>query len=431
MRFTETASPEPCEAGGGASASTVPISTRAVSLGVRPVLLALLTAAVACGLTACGGADPLEVDVARVVRSGEGGRPVRVPPAVSAAERLGLNSGHGGHGGHGQAPAASGGKPQYRGTVPPDWKQLEVRPGQMRDESYEVPPAEPSGKPAEVSVLVDRASPALDNVNRWRRQMGQPPLPIADLESLAIEAAGTKGYLVDATGTFTGMGGGAREGQRFLGLFVPASNHALSVRLLGDEATVSQQADAFRAYVQSLRLVPQAAGHGGMHGAGGTLPGGGAPRGGLTWTLPDGWVEERPKGGPRIMSFRVPGVPEPGLDIALMRFADTAGGLGPTLEMWAGNAGRPPLEKREIDALERFPLLGKEAVFVDLRGAKVLEAGKPPEPTMLLACLVYTDDGVIVARVWASEAHLEPQREKFLAFCKSWRLASEGGEAPK
>ncbi|MCP5071059.1 MAG: hypothetical protein GY946_31230 [bacterium] len=424
MRFPKSASPRTATGAHGASQSDVAIPTRGVSqarhMGPSHAVHVLLTLVLSVSLTACGGPDPLEVSVARVVRPGASGG-VPVPPDISPAERLGLA----------RAAEQGGGKPRYEGTVPTDWKPLAVRPGQMRDESYEVP----GDPPAEVIVLVDRLSPLLANINRWRGQMGAAPLAESELESLVIEAAGQTGYLVDVAGTFSGMGGGERKDQRFIGLIVQAKDHTLSVRLLGAKATVDTHASGFRDYVASLRL-SKAAAHGG-HAAGGHAAGGHgagpstAPAADVRWTLPSGWVEEPPTGGPRIMSFRVPGVPEPGLDIALMRFADTAGGLGPTLEMWAGNAGRPPLEKDEIGALERFPLLGSEAVFVDMRGAKVLEAGKDSEPTMLLACLVYLDDGVIVARVWAREADLEPQREAFIAFCKSWRRKGDAEEAPK
>jgi hypothetical protein len=415
MRCPQNASRRTAAGATGAPEAVVATSTQGDSRGSAlrgaQALLALLVVAVSGGLAGCGGSDPLEVAVARIVRP-DGRNRVPAPPEISAAERLGLQS---------QA-RQEGGKPRYQGQVPSDWTPIPVREGQMRDASYQVPGASPTAAPAEVSVLVDRPSPVLANVNRWRRQMGQPPIAAGDLETLAVPVGDQKGYLVDETGTFSGMGGGALEGQRFLALVLLAKDHTLSVRLLGDKATVDAQADAFRAYLKSLRLVqaaPHAAG-GGVH-----------THGGLKWMLPEGWVEEPSKGGPRVMSFRVPSVPAPGLDIALMRFPDTAGGLEPTLAMWAGNAGRPPLDKKEVAALDRFPLLGKEAVFVDMRGAKVLEAGKDPEPTMLLACLVYLDDGVIVSRVWAREADLEPQREAFLAFCKSWRFADDGEEAPK
>jgi hypothetical protein len=108
----------------------------------------------------------------------------------------------------------------------------------------------------------------LENMNRWRKQMAQPPLAEADLASLPEKSIfGRKVPFLDLTGTFTGGSGpmmAASEPKpdyRMLGAIFEAPGFLFTIKMTGPTALVTKEAANFDAFCQSL-------------GVGGT-PGGG------------------------------------------------------------------------------------------------------------------------------------------------------------
>jgi len=94
------------------------------------------------------------------------------------------------------APGAA--NPTY--TPPPGWK--EAPPRAMRLVTF-LPPGE--GKQPELYLSQPFGGSLLDNVNRWRGEVGLPPVTEADLSSLVTEVklGDAKAYRVD----FSGPGG--------------------------------------------------------------------------------------------------------------------------------------------------------------------------------------------------------------------------------
>src|SRR5205807_2026853 len=85
-------------------------------------------------------------------------------------------------------------------ALPPGWEV--GPPSEMRVASFRVKGAE--GKLAEVSVvpLPGMAGRDLDNVNRWRGQLGLAPVAESELSKLVepVDIAGSKGHLYELTG---------------------------------------------------------------------------------------------------------------------------------------------------------------------------------------------------------------------------------------
>src|SRR5262245_31191413 len=98
-------------------------------------------------------------------------------------------------------PDSSGGTPSLSWKLPTGWE--EVPAGQMRVASFRVKGDD--GKLADVSVipLPGQAGSDLDNVNRWRGQVGLPPVSEQGLAKITqqVSIGSATGALYDQTGT--------------------------------------------------------------------------------------------------------------------------------------------------------------------------------------------------------------------------------------
>jgi len=146
------------------------------------------------------------------------------------------------------SPAANSG-PRLAWDTPPGWKET---PHPMRDVSLSF------GDGGECSVV--RAGGSLvDNVNRWRKQMGLEAISEQDAASLPTRSLfGGPGVLVELDGSYQAMGTpSATPGYRMIGVIlpVPSANSAIFVKMVGPRALVEGNEAAFEAFCDSLRIV--------------------------------------------------------------------------------------------------------------------------------------------------------------------------------
>lgn len=138
-------------------------------------------------------------------------------------------------------PAADGPK----GQVPANWQQK--APGPMVTTAYGV--SGPDGA-ADITVikLPGAAGGLVGNVNRWRGQLGLPPLPDDEAKKSAemLEINGNKdSYLIDVKGM------NARSGKpaRMVAVAVARGAETWFYKLLGDDAAVGKEKDAFLKFI--------------------------------------------------------------------------------------------------------------------------------------------------------------------------------------
>ena len=141
--------------------------------------------------------------------------------------------------------ASSGeGKPQWE--VPSDWKSVPA--SAMRYASYSVPGA--TGEVADLSIvtLPGEAGTDLDNVNRWRGQIGLPPIDEVALQSLVVSVKGKNGEfkVADLPGP-TG---------RTLAAWIRLDGHTWFFKLNGPTQTVGAAKDKFARFLQSVQFHP-------------------------------------------------------------------------------------------------------------------------------------------------------------------------------
>jgi hypothetical protein len=152
-------------------------------------------------------------------------------------------------------PDVSGALPQLQWKLPAGWQ--EVAASQMRVASFRV--AGKDGNVADVSVvpLPGLAGGDLDNVNRWRSQVGLGPMSEQELPKLAeqLEIAGQQAQLYDQAGQAAGSG----DKTRILAAIARRDGIAWFFKMTGGDELVAQQKPAFIEFLKSLSFSPAAA----------------------------------------------------------------------------------------------------------------------------------------------------------------------------
>jgi hypothetical protein len=107
-----------------------------------------------------------------------------------------------------------------------------------------------------LSMMPGGSGTTLANVNRWRKQMGQPEITEADLEKLPKKTLmGVPGVFVSIDGAFTGVGATeAKPDYRMLGIVATLGDAGLFVKMTGPKALVEANTAAFDQFVASLSL---------------------------------------------------------------------------------------------------------------------------------------------------------------------------------
>jgi hypothetical protein len=142
------------------------------------------------------------------------------------------------------APVADAGdKPTW--TVPASWQEGQLT--QFLVAKYVIARADGAQAAVNVSLLAGDGGGLAANVNRWRGQLGLPP--VAKILTSSIDVAGVKAQVVDFTGTDSKTGKPAR----LVGAVVPQNGQTWFYKLMGDESVVAQQKDVFTKFIQSAK----------------------------------------------------------------------------------------------------------------------------------------------------------------------------------
>jgi len=150
--------------------------------------------------------------------------------------------------GMGMSPAAAGpishdGQPNWQ--VPAGWQ--EVSGGQFLIAKFMLTGSDGATAAVNVSNSSGDGGGLAANVNRWRGQLGLPPM--TGISTTAIDVAGGQAQLVDMSGT------DKRTGQptRLVGLIVPQSGQTWFYKLMGDAKVVESQKAGFIQFVQGAK----------------------------------------------------------------------------------------------------------------------------------------------------------------------------------
>lgn len=233
------------------------------------------------------------------------------------------------------------------------------------------------GHDVDVSIvpIPDMRAGELDNVNRWRGQVGLGPVTEAELDQQAEEVAigPFEGRLFDMTSETPVIHGSHH--QRILAASLPKPQRVWYFKMSGVAETVAEQKPAFLAFLKSLTIEepePSA-----MQTA--MAPSMGAPMGGMSpppaqekpdWKIPEGW-EESAGSAMRIGTFQVKREGAGSGEVAVTKFPGDVGTLHGNVVRWRGQAGLGPIDPGDVGRYSRsLDWDGVEATLVDTSGVK-------------------------------------------------------------
>ncbi|MCA8952673.1 MAG: hypothetical protein KDE27_24385, partial [Planctomycetes bacterium] len=322
---------------------------------------------------------------------------------------------------------ATGQAESFAAETPADWRQEPADPANFKDLIWSVP-----GDPGAQCWLTGGVRGGLaGNMVRWYRQFGlQPEMP----ESLPeIPFFDGRGRLLELTGTYNGT-----EGQAMLLAFSNRGDLVTSLKLVGPEAVVLSNKNAFLALAGSLRRGAGGGPSGGMASPGAVAPGtpnphaadpqagnphagnpGGADglaTGPFTADVPAAW---QPKAGsPRSLhhAFGAAGDGE-------VYVSQLSGDIRPMLGVWRAELGdTTPLGDAEFAALPKCEMLGPDALWLDMTGNydNPMSGRKIPNARSIVA--VRNDGGTITfAKLIGPATDVMAEVEAFRTFCASLR----------
>ncbi|NOT30671.1 MAG: hypothetical protein HOP15_09525 [Planctomycetes bacterium] len=386
-----------------------------MSVNVRGRLLALFLSA---GATACGEVGP----TAEITAKRTASRPSSpVLPGATPRERFEVPT----------MRAPEQGSDDLIGMdydLPEGWKVL----ARTSDRLVNLLPAGDPEAACYLSFLGGSAGGLEANVNRWRTQFGAAPLSVDEVAALPrVTLLGRQGTLVEAAGSFTGMGEAPRAGFQMLGLVVSEPGGSLFLKFTGPSAVVEREREHFLAFASSLAVAaahgaesPSGDGHEHAEGDGHDHGEAAAPAAtpaapveqvnGLAWKTPVGWTVQPPR-MMREVSFTL----SDGAECYVTRLLADAGGLRANLDRWSDQVGRGRLSDEAFAALEEIPVLGQRVPFLDLAGVfKGMDGVERAGQGLLGVAVIRARDSLFV-KLTGPEAVVRAERENFRAFVSS------------
>ncbi len=266
------------------------------------------------------------------------------------------------------APAESqNAPPGITWKLPDGWK--EVPPGQMRVASFVVEGKD--GKQADASIvpLPGMAGSDLDNVNRWRGQVGQPAVTEEQVMTMAepVEVAGQQAKLFDQAGTAGDSGLKAR----ILAAVLRRDGVAWFFKITGDADLVRAQKPAFVAFLQSIQftVAPATAQLPPEHPSlGDSATPGPSETAKPIWQAPVNWQETA--AGPFLFAkYQITGDGNAQAAVNISRSAGDGGGPLANVNRWRGQLGLAPLGEADLmKEAGSLDVAGGKAMFVDMSG---------------------------------------------------------------
>lgn len=314
-----------------------------------------LLLATALGLLGAG-CDREQVQVYQAPKDGA------VPgPSMAAASPL--------PGGIAQRPPP--GVPQVRWQLPDGWKELPA--GQMRVGYFAI--AGPDNQKAEVTIipLPGLAGSDLDNVNRWRGQIGSAPVPAEELAKTAVKVpvGGSEGQLFDLEGAAD-----KSPRLRMVAAILRREGTAWFFKMTGDDALVASQKAPFTKFLETLKFEAAAAPATPAAAAEPTAPtpasapgtpppARSAALGQPTFTVPATWKEQAP--GAMQTARYVPEGADGKAEISVAMLPGDGGGKLGNVNRWRRQLGLEPLAEADLAAsLSPLKIEGGESYLVDL-----------------------------------------------------------------
>jgi hypothetical protein len=306
-------------------------------------------------------------------------------------------------------------------TAPSNWEQKAPTP--MRYGSFTI--SGKNGEQADLSVitLAGEAGGSLANINRWRDQLGLPPVSEAQFskEHIQLKILDANVVLVDFASAQPLAD--KKNRTRILAAILPRGSSTWFFKMTGDDALVESQKSSFTQFLKSLRVskaspptpVPPVMAK--MDGVPQTPMPISSGESALKWTLPAGW-KEMPASGMRKGSFTVSGNKNMQADISIISLPGDVGGFLANVNRWRGQVSLPPLTDVEFSKQSvSFKAKGGDALLVDMLSPTVLE--KKQYRTRIVGSILAKEGQCWFFKMMGDDALVESQKQIFTDFVKS------------
>ena len=284
-------------------------------------------------------------------------------------------------------------------AVPSGWQEL--APTTVRIGNFLI--IGKTGRKAEVAVTSFPGSVGteLDNVNRWRRELGLAGIAENELTSRPVTIDGLEGKRYDIGGLSA----------RTIVVSLPRNGSTWFFKLRGDPDVVQESKLAFAQFLQSVHFTPG-------HDAApvkvlATQPNPGEP----AWNIPSNWLEAQP--GPMVLkSFTVTGTEGQRAVVAISTFPGNVGGAFANVNRWRGQLGLAPVAENDLSSVtSSVPVEGGQGVVVDFSGKNPRTA----QPARLVAVIVAQGDSTWFYKLIGDNAVVDREKSAFLTFVQNVR----------
>ncbi len=310
--------------------------------------------------------------------------------------------------------------PTLEWKLPTGWE--ETTPGEMRFASFRVKGED--GKTADVGVfpLPGMAGGDLENVNRWRGQVGQPAITEEDRAkaALAVSIDGQPAQVYEMAGENAGSG----DKNRILAAILRKEGVAWFFKMTGPDALVAAQKPAFIEWLKSLKfgtastpeLPPShppidAGAVAAQAPAAASSPAEGKPQ----WQVPSGW-QEAPGGQFLIAKFIVAGSDNSQASVNVSMSAGDGGGLVSNVNRWRRQLGLSELPDDQVQKL--VTAVESEAGKISLVEMSGVDA-KTNQKTRLVGAMAPRGGQTWYYKLMGSEQLVEREKNNFINFLKT------------
>jgi hypothetical protein len=307
--------------------------------------------------------------------------------------------------------------PKLEWKLPAGWE--EVAAGGMRLASFRVKGND--GKTADVGVFpIGIAGSDLDNVNRWRGQVGQPAVTEEELAKIGepVEIAGQPAKVYDQAGENAGSG----EKTRILGAIMRREGGSWFFKMTGEDALVAGQKGAFMDFLKSLtfssavqaQLPPSHPPIEGMAvpaAAGAAAANPNKP----AWQVPAGW-QEVPGGQFLIAKFTIgSGADQAAVNVSMS--GGDGGGLVGNVNRWRKQIGLPDLPEGDVSKLATALEVadGGKASLVDMTG----KDARTGQDTRVLGAVVPHEGKTWFYKLMGNNQLVNREKDAFIKFVQT------------
>ena len=317
---------------------------------------------------------------------------------------------------------AAAATPQLKWRTPDGWKELPA--GEFRVASFKITGRD--GKQADVSVipLPGAAGGDFSNVNRWRGQVGQPPVTEEELKTLAqpVEVGAEPATLYEQNGANPDG-----EPTRILAVVQHRGGTAWFFKMTGDDHLVAQQKPAFVEFLKSVQLPTGGVASPPPPMAEGNLPAGhpdisaapagpvpdAASRGGTPqWEAPPGW-KEVPGGQFLVAKFMITGEGGGQAAVNINSSMGDGGGIAANVNRWRKQLGLGELSSDELaKSTKTIETTSGRATLVEMSG----QDARSGQPSSLVGVMVMQPGQTWFYKLMGDAQVVAAQKDAFTRF---------------